>query len=260
MRKRNSLAVIGCAVAGILLLSGCSSKVTAEVPDVIQVQNVEDSGEGTISLSSSETVEVVPDMAEVVFGITTEDKNAGTCQQKNTEQLNQLLEYLKGQGFEENSIKTSGFSLEPRYDWSRNERQLVGYEMTTSVTVTDVPIDTVGTVLTNGVANGANEIDSVSYFSSQYDEAYKEALAKAVELAKGKAEALAEASGRTLGGVKTIEEYSDSQYGRYVSAKFSSRATDAVAEEAGGMMDMGVMPGEMQVTARINIVFELVSQ
>ena len=41
-------------------------------------------------------------------------------------------------------------------------------------------------------------------------------LKKAVDLARTKAEALAEASGRTLGYVVSIEEYSDSQYGRYV--------------------------------------------
>ena len=56
---------------------------------------------------------------------------------------------------------------------------------------------------------GANEIYSVSYYSSGYDDAYAEALKKAVDLARTKAEALAEASGRTLGYVVSIEEYSD---------------------------------------------------
>lgn len=38
--------------------------------------------------------------------------------------------------------------------------------MQTEVTVSDVAVDQVGTLLSNGVGNGANEIYSVSYYSS----------------------------------------------------------------------------------------------
>ena len=37
--------------------------------------------------------------------------------------------------------------------------------MQTEVTVSDVAVDQVGTLLSNGVGNGANEIYSVSYYS-----------------------------------------------------------------------------------------------
>ena len=120
-------------------------------------------------------------------------------------------------------------------------------------------MDQVGTLLSNGVGNGANEINSVSYYSSEYDDAYAEALKKAVALARTKAEALAEASGRTLGYVVSIEEYSDSQYGRYVDGGVNLRKESvsmaAGAEEAAA--DMNVMPGEMEVSANIKIVFSM---
>ena len=131
--------------------------------------------------------------------------------------------------------------------------------MQTEVTVSDVAVDQVGTLLSNGVGNGANEINSVSYYSSGYDDAYAEALKKAVELARTKAEALAKASGRTLGYVVSIEEYSDSQYGRYVDGGVNLRKESvsmaAGAEEAAA--DMNVMPGEMEVSANIKIVFSM---
>lgn len=257
MKKRIVLAAVGCIVAGSVMLSGCASEVTAYVPDVIKVENLEQS-EGRISLSTSETVKVVPDMAQITYGITTEAADAEKCQQDNTEKLNQLLEYLKAQGLEEKSIATSGFSMDPRYDWSGNKRILVGYEMQTTVTVNDIPMDQTGSMLTGGVAAGANEIYSVSYFSSTYDEAYAEALTKAVELARTKAEALAAASGQQLGAVVNIQEYSDSQYGRYVASNLSMRSSKT--EDAGASMgaDMSVMPGEMEVTANISVEFELV--
>lgn len=255
MKRRVVIAALGCFLLGSVMLSACSSPVSQTViPEVIQVQNV-DNQDNRISLVSSETVEVVPDMAKLQVTVRTENSDAMVCQQENTKKLNQLLEYLTGEGYEDESIETSGFSLNPRYDWSDNTQKLVGYDMRTTVTVTDIPMEKIGVMLTAVVENGANEIDSVSYFSSQYDQAYNQALAKAIELSKGKGEALAAASGMKLGQVLKIQEQSDTQYGRYVSANVTASKNLAMA--AGESMAMDVMPGEMQVTAEITVEFEL---
>ena len=122
MKKRVALIAAGCIAAGSVLLSGCATEVKATVPDVIQVQNLEE--DRKISLSTSETVKVAPDMARIVYGIATEDADAEKCQQANAEKLNGLLEYLKGQVVAETSIATSDFSLNPMYDWSGNTRKI----------------------------------------------------------------------------------------------------------------------------------------
>ena len=168
--KKRTLAAAGLAMIMAVSLAGCST--TVSVPDTVKVENVGDSSDGKITMDSSETVKIVPDMAKIVFAVTSEATKADECQQKNTESLNSLTEYLKGQGIDEKSITTSGYYLNPRYDWSSNTRKLIGYEMQTEVTVSDVAVDQVGTLLSNGVGNGANEIYSVSYYSSGYDDAY----------------------------------------------------------------------------------------
>ena len=91
MRKRTIVAALGCMIIGSTILSACSAPISASTfPEVIQVQTVP-AQENKISLTSRETVEVVPDMAEIRLSIRTEDKSASTCQQENTEKLNQLL-------------------------------------------------------------------------------------------------------------------------------------------------------------------------
>ena len=258
MKKRTIVAALGCMIIGSTILSACAAPIgQPAIPEVIQVQTVP-AQENKISMTSRETVEVVPDMAEIKVSIRTEDKSASVCQQENTEKLNQLLEYVKELGFEDESIKTSGFSLNPRYKWTNNEQILIGYEMYTNVVVTDVPMDQVGTMLAEVVENGANEIDSVSYFSSQYDQAYNQALAKAIELSKEKGEALAVASGKKLGGVLNITEMSDNQYGRYVNADLRATNEAVKAMATADSVAMDVMPGEMQVTAEIVVEFQLV--
>lgn len=256
MKKMYGLAA-GC-VGMAAVLSACTPQVSTSVPGVIRVENVDVGDEGKVTINSSESVEVTPDMAEIIYGITTEDEDASACQQKNTEALDKVLAFLKEQGYEDKSIKTTGFSLDPRYDWSGNSQKLIGYQMNTQVTVTDVPIDDVGGLLSKTVESGANEIQNVTYFSSTYDQAYGEALKKAVELARGKAEAIAEADGRQLGKVLKVEEYNDGQYGRYASSGINQRSMKMMdTEAAAGAADMGVMPGQMKVTANICVDFEL---
>ena len=62
--------------------------------------------------------------------------------------------------------------------------------MTTNLTVSDIPIDNAGTIITKSVAAGVNGINSVSYFSSSYDASYQEALKGAMAVAQAKAQAL----------------------------------------------------------------------
>ena len=259
MKRKQLVTAMGILAAGSVLLSACASQASTPLPSVVKVENVGESNEGKVTISSRETIKVTPDMAEIVYGIRTENEDANACQQDNTEKLNAVLEFLKGQGFEEKSIKTSGYSLDPRYDWSGNKQTLIGYEMRTQVTLTDVPMDRVGELLSKTVESGANEIQSVSYFASNYDEAYQQALTKAVETAKAKAETLASASGKKIAGVLSVQEYGDSQYGRYISANYRmDQAAGVKMETTAAAMDMGVMPGEMEVAAQISVDFSLV--
>ena len=50
--------------------------------------------------------------------------------------------------------------------------------MTTSLTVSDIPVDQAGAIISQSVEAGVNGIESVDYFSSNYDAAYQEALKK----------------------------------------------------------------------------------
>ena len=96
------------------VLTACSAPAPAappvSFPTAIQVQNADNQ---VITVSSSQEVYVTPDIAQLVFSVTTEAKTAEECQQKNTESLNQVLEYLKSQGVEEKWIQTSDYNLQP---------------------------------------------------------------------------------------------------------------------------------------------------
>ena len=218
------------------------------MPETIQVQNTEAQ---VISVSCRESVKVVPDMAEIVYSVYSQASDAETCRTQNSSDLNRVLELLKQQGVEDKSIQTSNYGMNPMYDW-QNGKTITGYEMTTRVTVSDIPMDSVGKLLSDSVDAGINTIESVSYFSSEYENAYQEALTKAVEAARKKAQTMAEAGGCKLGKIVAIQEYSPNQQVRYDG--YTARNASAKMEAA---EDMGVMPGEVEVEADITVEFAI---
>ena len=91
-------------------------------------------------------------------------------------------------------------------------------------------------------------MQSLSFLSISYDESYHEALKLAVAQAQEKAQALADASGCTLGRPIRITEYNENQSARYVNSMRSMKLESAAA-------DMAVMPGEIDVEAMISVDF-----
>lgn len=247
MRKHMMQTAVILAAVSALGLTACTQGTgSAQIPDTIKVENVKDN---VITVQSAEEVKVVPDMAELQFAVTTQAEDAGTCQEQNSKDLAKVIDFLKNYGIAETSIQTSNYGLDPIYDWNSG-RTITGYEMNTTITVSDVAIDQAGTLITSCVGAGINNINQVTYLSSKYDEAYQQALKNAVEAAKVKAEAIAEAGGCTLGPVVRVEEYNNNQAVRYTNYQ----SLEAKAMGAGAAA-MDVEPGQLSVEARVTVEF-----
>ena len=109
-------------------------------------------------------------MTEIRYGVYSQAQTASQCQEDNAKQLDQTIETLKGLGVKETSIQTSAYGLSPIYDWNSGNRTITGYEMNTEITVSDIPLTRQERFLSQSVTAGVNQIESVTYFSSQYDE------------------------------------------------------------------------------------------
>ena len=243
-------AALSCMLAAAL--SGCS----AAKPDIIKVQNAGLAEE--ITVTGKEETKVIPDMAQIRYGIYTRSETAAGCQEENGKQLGQTIETLEDLGVEEASIQTSAYGLNPIYDWDSGDRAVTGYEMTTEITVSDIPIDQTGKILSQSVVSGVNQVESVSYFSSKYDDSYQEALKGAIAMARSKAEAMAAAEGRTVASAVNIQEYGYNPELRYSAYNApAAGAKSAVEETAAASADMAVMPGEVSVEAQVTVTFEL---
>ncbi len=212
-------------------------------------------GRNVISVNSSETVTVIPDIAEIVYAVRTEAKDAASCQQKNTEDTAKVIELLKSLGVEETSIQTSDYYMYPIYNYSGNTQRITGYEASTALTVSKIPIDSLENILSQSVEAGINNIQSITYMSSKYDEGYSNALKLAMESAKAKAQALAEAGGCSLGNVVGVRENSNYSEARYTDNALSSKMRSAESLAAGVEDNSSIMPGEVSVEVNITVEY-----
>lgn len=211
----------------------------------------------TILVNSSEQVAVIPDIAEVIYSVRTEEKSASACQQSNHEAVSQVITLLKDLHIAETSIKTSDYYMHPVYSYQNNTTKVVGYEATTTLTVSDLPIDNLGEILTQSVSTGINTIQSITYQAGSYDECYQEALHAAIAAAHEKAEGMATAAGCRLGSVISMQETSGYSEARYID-RARTNQLNAVKEELLSDSSASVMPGEIEVEAAVLVEYQLI--
>lgn len=279
-KKYTSMILFATLLVGTFALTGCgnptpSQTATSEVPAIpsgayISEQEVPLENETssvtqqieyparTITVNSSETVAITPDIAEIVYAVRTQSTTAAACHEENSKSVNQVTDLLISLNVASDSIQTTDFYMNPVYNYSNNTQKVVGYEATTTLTVSDLPIDDLGDLLSQSVQSGINTIQSITYMSSSYDEGYQAALTLAVESAHQKAQVLAEASGALVGDVLLIQEnsnYSNARYTDYALTRglnSMSSMKEMAADES-----MNIMPGEVAVDVNITVEYQI---
>lgn len=233
-------------LALVLALTACGASAAPS-------GNTATAAEDTITVTASGTVHLVPDKAAVTFGVTTEASAADKAQSENTEKVNQVIAVLTERGVEEKSIRTANYNMYPRYSYESNTQRLIGYTVCTTLSIQDQSIDDVGKLLSDCVAAGINQVDSVSFLCSTYDAAYNDALTQAVDTARQKAEVLARAAGKTLGDAVTVTEGWQNTSARY------ARSANLYMEEAmaADSASISLMPGETEIAANVTVTFRM---
>lgn len=163
-----------------------------------------------IAISGEGRVTGIPDIATIQVGLITEKSDVKTAQKENTDKLNRLIETLKKMEVEDKDIQTSYYNIYPQYDWTDGKQVLRGYQVSQGVSIKIRNLSKVGDMLGAAGEGGANQVSGLTFNIDDPEKLRQEARLKALENAKEKAEALAEAAGVKLGKVVSFSEYSNS--------------------------------------------------
>jgi uncharacterized protein YggE len=162
----------------------------------------------TVTVTAAGKVEGRPDLAAVSFGISAKADTATAAMNELSSRQNGVIDALRATGLTNEQVTTGNISLGPACHYDRSLRRTVceGFVGRTSVRAETTDLDAVGEIIDAGVAGGATAVNDVSFERTEDNEAIKEALAQAMDLATTKAGVLATRAGRQLGRAIVIEE------------------------------------------------------
>lgn len=218
---------------------------------------------GTISVAGKGEVVAVPDIATFSFSVTEESPVVATAQAQATKKVNDILAFLEKNGVEERDVKTTNYSIYPRYEYAGDrygqygtgKRTLAAYVVSQSVEVKVRNIAEAGTLLTGIGEFGANDVSGLSFSVDAYDDLVKEAREKAIAEARENADKLARDLGVRL--VRVISYYDQGpMYPMYYAKGMMSEAAYGMGGD--GMQANPQLPGgENKIISNVNVTYEI---
>ena len=206
----------------------------------------------TLSVTGNGTVLVESDLAIVTVGVQETSKDVLEAQSTVNEKIAAIKQALLDAGVEESSINTDSINIYANYDYSDNTEVIVGYTARNSLSVRTTDMDNVGSLIDAAFAAGANTLDNVQFTVQDDSEAREQALTKAVEDARRKAEVLAAAAGLQIASIESIAESGVYTYDSMRNYAMMDEATT----ESGGAGTL-VQAALVSVDASVSMEFEL---
>jgi uncharacterized protein YggE len=204
-----------------------------------------------ISVTGTGTIQVIPDIAYVSFGIQAEHENAGIAMEKMSARANAIIDALKEREVKEEDIKTTGLSLVPVYRWDKETgKSILDYYRASEFFRVKCTVNNAGAILTCAGENGANIINGVSFDISNREELKLEAIKKAMDNAKAQAEISLNGTRYMITGIKTISIGSIYDQIRSIDMAFGGKGTENIEIPIeGGMLTI-------QATVQVTYTFD----
>ncbi|MDP3004254.1 MAG: SIMPL domain-containing protein [Candidatus Azambacteria bacterium] len=200
----------------------------------------------TVSFTGEGKVKAAPDTAKVEIGLVTEGKDSISVQNENSSKMNAVIKFLKEQKISGEDIKTSAYSLSPKYEYNKGKSTLVGYILNQALTVTVRDLSKIGEVLDGAVSNGANQVNSISLFVDKPEELKNKAREDAVKQAKEKASAASEIAGFRLGRVIGFNENTFGEPPMYYETMGKGGGTAPAPQ---------IEPGTQEITINVTLTY-----
>jgi hypothetical protein len=224
----------------------------------IDIQNKITKTENTITVSDTGEIYAKPDLALTTFSVISEKKTVAEALSQNTEKMNAVIDFVKGQGVEGKDLKTTSFNIYPRYEWlegkteippqPQGKRVLVGYEVRQSLEVKIRDLEKIGAIIEGATGAGANQVGDLQFIIDKEDELKKQARDQAIEKAKTKAKELASQLGVNLVRISNFSE--SSIVPRYYSL-------EKVAVPGAGEATPQIELGENKIEVTVTITYEI---
>lgn len=220
------------------------------------------SQQSLITVSGKGEVVAVPDIASFSFSVEKESLLVADAQANVAKRTNDIIAFLKKNGVAEKDIKTAGYNIYPRYEYTPREgegaavylpegkRYLAAYVVSQSVEVKVRTLADAGKLLSGIGELGATNVSGLSFDFDKRDELVREARDKAIADARAQAAKLAKALGVRLVRIVSYNEGGGfPYYGKAEIATYGRGGDGSIVPE--------IPVGEDKLISQISLTYEI---
>lgn len=203
----------------------------------------------TINISGEGKVTAAPDTAYLSLGVITEKPTAAEAQSANSIAMNSVIDAVKKVGIKDEDIKTTDYSIYPKYNYDETAKvnTIIGYAVSNTIYITVKDISKAGQIIDAAVKNGANSCSSISFEVSDYEKYYNMALQSALSNAQSKAKTISNFLKIKLKAPVTITENSSGISKIYPAILNSTSSSSASTP---------IQAGTYEIKANVSLVYE----
>ncbi|MGH8457492.1 MAG: SIMPL domain-containing protein [Stenotrophobium sp.] len=216
----------------------------------------------SVTVSGEGEVSAKPDRARLALSVDNLSTDVKSAEAEVNRVTRAYLAQAKSLGVKDEQISTAGMTLNPEYVWDDKARKqtLAGYRARRQITVTVDNLDKLGDLILAATSAGVNQINPPVLESSKAKELSRQALVKAAEDARAKAQLLADTLGVKLGTVRSLSASDSSAAPPPRPVMFMAKAMAAAPADESGNDQMGFAAGEIKFSASVNAEFDLIAQ
>lgn len=219
----------------------CAATAAAQAPPPPRAEGpvIVTAGEGVVKLA--------PDRVWVSIAAESRAKSPREAQRTNADAMKAVLDKLKALGLPADAIRTSGYDLQPQFDYANGRQTLRDYIARNAIEVRVDDITRAGEVLDAAVGSGATSVSGIRFDLKDRAAADREALRRAVADARERADAAASGAGLKVERVLRIEE-------QRVTVP-EPRPMAMVSRQMGMQAEAAppIAPGELEVRAMVTM-------
>ena len=199
--------------------------------------------------------DAVPDTAVIQFNISVQEDKPQTAYEHAAKETEQVRQVLRANAIDPKAANLGFFSVQPVYDYHAGKQKLIGYRVTTDVTLKLKDFAKIGPITQQLADADVSQSLTANYTLENIDEAKNKAVEDAYRRARASAETVARASGRTLGELSyaSVDTFENQRImaprlGRMMAANASPLAPAPTEEFS---------PQNVSVTAHVNALYSL---
>jgi uncharacterized protein YggE len=213
----------------------------------VSAQQAPPAGPPVIVTTGEAVVKRAPDRAWVTIGAESRAKTAAEAQRLNTDAMTAVLDRIKAAGLPADAVQTTGYNLQPEFDYANGRQTLRGYVARNQVQVRIDTLGKTGDVIAAAVATGATNVSGVRFDLKDRDAVERDALRLAVQDARGRANHMATGAGVSIDRVIRVEEHRD-HVDMPRPMPMNMAMTDARAAQAAVPLEAGEIEVRVRVT------------